>query len=103
MPNLCVCGVILDDSEPQDVNGCILPLGHAEPHEFVTRDGEHWQWETDFDCSCEHCMRGEGDYCTNYWCKPTSETEDGSTASKVQKTDTARFGIAWPEGARGRE
>lgn len=31
------------------------------------------QWETDWDCLCEHCIQCEGDYCTIYWRKTNEE------------------------------
>lgn len=68
----CRCG-ILHGSEamlPVDNDGCLLEMGHDGPHEFVDPKGQHWQWETDMECDCEHCMRCEGDYCTVYWKKP---------------------------------
>lgn len=52
-----------------DDDGCILPVGHTGPHEFVTQDGKHWHWETDMECGCEDCMHGDGDYCITYWPK----------------------------------
>lgn len=64
------CGLIHSDGNPVDVSGCILPEGHEGPHEFVASDGGHWLWETDLECTCEHCLQCEGDYCTVYWRKP---------------------------------
>jgi hypothetical protein len=55
--------------DPRDAEGCRLPNNHAGPHEFVAADGRVMQWETDLECSCEHCMEGYGDYCTTYWPK----------------------------------
>ncbi len=55
---------------PTDHKGCHLPRNHAEPHEFVATDGRTYQWETDWECDCDHCMKAEGDYCTTYWSKP---------------------------------
>lgn len=53
-----------------DTTGCTLPEGHDGPHEYVDQHGKRWLWETDLTCTCEHCMRCEGDYCTTYWRKP---------------------------------
>ena len=66
------CGTLHGDypGAPDDTDGCILPSGHIGPHEFVDADGQHWLWETDLECNCEHCMRCDGDYCTLYWEKP---------------------------------
>ena len=71
------CGILHGHGGPQphDDNGCILPEFHDGPHEFVARDGEHWQWETDLECDCEWCSRAEGDYCTTYWRKADSAGE----------------------------
>lgn len=55
----------------EDRQGCLLPLNHGGAHEFVDEYGEHWLWETDLTCDCEHCMQCEGDYCILYWPKPT--------------------------------
>lgn len=66
-----VCGsVVTDLVGPVDNTGCILEDGHTGPHEFISTDGEHWLWETDMECNCEHCMRCDGDYCFDYWKKP---------------------------------
>jgi hypothetical protein len=70
------CG-ILHGKEPSfhDDHGCVLPINHDGPHEFVDRDGQRWQWETDLACECEWCMRAEGDYCTIYWQKDEASGE----------------------------
>ena len=69
---LCPCGIFhgYDDSQAVDTEGCLLPTEHDGPHEFVAPNGQHWLWETDMECDCEHCMQLEGDYCTIYWKKP---------------------------------
>ena len=63
------CAIIhaYDDRIAQDTTGCCLPVGHPGPHEFVTAQGRRYQWETDFDCDCDHCKQADGDYCTTYW------------------------------------
>lgn len=67
------CGILHgSENYPEDADGCILPEGHAGPHEFIDQNGAHWLWETDFQCMCEHCRRCEGDYCTIYWRKPSA-------------------------------
>ncbi len=65
------CGTIFSDDGPgpKDADGCRLPVGHAEPHEFVAADNSVICWETDLTCDCDHCMRAEGDYCMIYWPK----------------------------------
>lgn len=77
MLSTCVCGTLHHKGEmlPVDEEGCILPAGHDGPHEFVDSSGQHWLWETDFDCDCEHCMSCEGDYCTTYWPKPATDAQ----------------------------
>jgi hypothetical protein len=72
-----VCGIIHSNQvfQPHDDDGCVLPSNHEGPHEFVARDGESWQWETDLSCECEWCMKCEGDYCTTYWRKADSGGE----------------------------
>lgn len=64
-----ICGIIFDQAAylPEDVCGCHLKVGHEGPHEFKSTDGNLYQWETDFDCTCEHCMLCEGDYCSTVW------------------------------------
>lgn len=64
-----VCGYVVMDIDLIDDKGCILEYGHTGPHEFISTDGEHWLWETDMECTCEHCMQCEGDYCFDYWKK----------------------------------
>lgn len=64
-----LCGIIhsSDGVSPKDGQGCLLPIGHEGQHEFVAADGRHFQWETDLECDCEHCLEAQGDYCTTYW------------------------------------
>jgi hypothetical protein len=70
------CGVLHGNgAHPRDPDGCVLPEHHEGPHEYVARDGEHWQWETDLECECEWCMTAQGDYCTTYWRKSDSSGE----------------------------
>lgn len=66
---LDVCGVCFfnDGTPPHDRTGCVLPNGHEGPHEFVCTSGSRYRWETDMECTCEHCMRCDGDYCSTYW------------------------------------
>jgi hypothetical protein len=67
-----ICGILHGDGygAPDDKDGCILPVNHTgQPHEFVANDGTVYQWETDLECECDHCMRAEGDFCTTYWKK----------------------------------
>lgn len=75
------CGILhgSDGPYPPDRHGCVLPDGHDGPHEFIDPDGQHWLWETDMECDCDHCMRCEGDYCTIYWRKPEAP-QGGSNA-----------------------
>lgn len=54
---------------PTDDHGCRLPVNHAGPHEFLATDRRVYQWETDWECTCEECMGGDGDFCTTYWPK----------------------------------
>lgn len=64
------CGILFDDLVAEkDATGCQLPMGHQGPHEFVSEFGVTYQWETDLECDCDHCMKAEGDYCTTYWRK----------------------------------
>lgn len=69
------CGLIQTEAVGvKDPFGCRLPCGHEGPHEFVSTEGEVFQWETDWDCDCEDCMSGEGDFCTVYWSVDGSAT-----------------------------
>lgn len=70
------CGVLFTNEglPPIDVTGCQLPSGHGGPHEFVARNGARYQWETDWDCTCESCLSADGDYCSIYWQKDPSAT-----------------------------
>ena len=64
------CGILFRQNspvEPDDVSGCLLPVGHDGPHKFRDPNGEVWAWETDLECDCEHCRQADGDYCTIYW------------------------------------
>jgi len=71
MPRLC--SILFDagygGASPSDCEGCRLPSGHDGPHEFVDTTGVAWQWETDWECDCETCREGEGDYCSIFWRK----------------------------------
>lgn len=53
--------------DPKDKHGCILPNNHDGPHKFLDEDGQKWAWETDLNCSCEHCIKADGDYCADFW------------------------------------
>jgi len=67
---MSACGIFHGESHsPTDTTGCLLPIGHEGPHEFLAGDGRRWLWEADMDCVCEHCTQCEGDYCTTYWPK----------------------------------
>lgn len=69
-PTEDVCSLMFTDGLPwdsKDSKGCRLPEGHSGHHEFVAADGRVWCWETDLTCTCDHCMRFEGDYCVTYW------------------------------------
>jgi hypothetical protein len=61
-----------DNLQPVDNDGCILADNHSGPHEFIDPSGQHWLWETDLSCECDHCLQCEGDYCTTHWRKPHS-------------------------------
>lgn len=66
------CAIIFNNADgdfARDENGCRLAAGHDGPHEFVATTGKIWQWETDWECVCEHCVQCEGDYCSTYWLK----------------------------------
>lgn len=68
------CGIIhpYGKGAEADRHGCLLPKGHSAPHEYISEGGERYQWETDLECDCEHCMQCDGDYCTIYWPMPTT-------------------------------
>ena len=73
--------------EPEDATGCTLEIGHDGPHEFVTPEGETYQWETDWECGCEECMKEDGDMCYLYGIKtPNAKLTSGApTAPKPEK------------------
>lgn len=65
-----LCGVLHDDlGGERDVTGCRLLVGHGGPHEFLSNRGIEYQWETDLECDCDHCIKADGDYCTTFWRK----------------------------------
>jgi hypothetical protein len=73
---MAICGILNYDAPlVKDVAGCRLPVGHGGPHEFIGSDGATYQWETDWNCDCEHCASAEGDYCTIYWCVAPVEAQ----------------------------
>lgn len=76
------CGIIYSDIFIEDKQGCLLPDDHEGPHEFVASDGITYQWETDFECECDHCMSGEGDYCTLFWPKPSHAKKGAGHAAE---------------------
>lgn len=51
----------------QDKDGCSLPHGHQGPHRFTAASGVKVEWETDWECECEACEAGDGDWCILYW------------------------------------
>ena len=67
MASARTCGILVGQNGLHDKHGCRLPEGHPGPHEFLGRTGDVYQWETDWDCDCEHCKACEGDYCFLYW------------------------------------
>lgn len=78
------CGILFENEGvgPKDEDGCRLPVGHETPHEFVSKSGAVYCWETDLECNCAHCRRNEGDYCSTYW-KLIKATQGGSTNEKA--------------------
>ena len=66
-------------SNVRDPHGCILPMGHQGPHEFVSAGGAEYQWEESACVDCD-CDLEAGECCTEYWLKtathqPTKEAE----------------------------
>jgi hypothetical protein len=59
-----------DGLHADDEQGCVLQAGHRGPHEFADRNGKRWLWEIDWECDCEDCAAGDGDFCTVFWAKP---------------------------------
>ena len=83
------CGTIAENHlmvGAHDEQGCILPIGHAGPHEFVSEDGTHWQWETDMECGCEHCKRCDGDYCISYWQVVPDANAEGESQKRTLRS-----------------
>ena len=56
-----LCAILHGDGfgAPEDRDGCRLPDGHKGPHEFKAADGVIYEWETDLECDCEHCMSAD--------------------------------------------
>ncbi len=93
------CGMCLTDAMVVDLNGCELPDGHPGPHEFKDSKGKVWCWITDLECTCEHCMQCEGDYCTEYWPKvpvKTCSSCDAQSAAEAMEMCNAACGEACP-------
>lgn len=64
------CGICFyGDSVIQDSSGCHLGHGHDSPHEFIDTYNRTWQWETDWECTCEDCLSDDPDFCSIYWLK----------------------------------
>jgi hypothetical protein len=61
-----------------------LSTGHTGPHEFVGADSVVYQWETDLECECSHCMRCEGDYCATYWLKDSAQAAQDGDRTREQ-------------------
>lgn len=74
-----ICGIIFSTEGygPRDPYGCRLDANHTGPHEFVAGCGTAYQWETDWECDCDHCMKCEGDYCSIYWKAERPATQEG--------------------------
>jgi hypothetical protein len=70
---------------PKDTQGCRLPDGHQGPHEFVDERGEVWQWETDWECDCDHCNQCEGDYCMLYWSLRERQQQDARNLGRADE------------------
>lgn len=91
-----ICGIIHTDGmgSPPDENGCHLPVNHGgQPHEYVATDGCTYQWETDLECDCNHCMKCDGDYCTTYWVKDRAPAQ-GAAALRTASTASTAAGEA---------
>lgn len=71
----CACGTMhpAEFSTVVDRDGCIKPIGHVGPHEFVSRSGVVYLWEDAVcdDCDCDLEM---GECCTVYWRKDRLES-----------------------------
>jgi hypothetical protein len=77
-----------------DDHGCVLPLGHKGPHEFIACDDTRWLWETDFECDCEECMKADGDSCILYWSKPAARAKlPALTQGKVPEVDPRQISL----------
>lgn len=68
------CGVIHppEFSNVRDATGCVLEIGHAGPHEFLSVGGIAYQWEEEICTDCD-CDLGAGECCTTYWRKQRTE------------------------------
>ena len=64
------CGLIHppEFSNIRDPNGCLLPIGHPGPHEFVSKGGVSYLWEESPCADCD-CDLEAGECCTEYWRK----------------------------------
>lgn len=65
-----VCGVLFSNfhASPHDETGCTLANGHEGPHQFKGDDGVKYAWETDWECDCPECSKGDpADWCSIYW------------------------------------
>lgn len=68
-----ICGHLFPSyggSDPKDATSCQRPVNHSGPHRFRCENGKTWRWQTDLSCTCEHCMKAEGDYCVDFWLAP---------------------------------
>lgn len=92
MTDATPCGIIVKNLGLDDAHGCRLPEAHTGPHEFVTSGGEVTQWETDFNCQCEHCQACEGDYCISYWPK-TEQLTTAELDAIVRPLATAKYEV----------
>jgi len=91
---------IMHSEEPSfvDTKGCILPVGHDGPHEFIdATTGTVWRWETNLECTCEWCMQYQGDYCTTYWRK----ADDERLAAAEAEFASWITALGVPEGGNG--
>jgi len=59
-----VCGTMAGNGQmvgQEDRQGCLLSLNHKGGNEFADQNGIRWQWETDLEGDCDHCMQFVGD------------------------------------------
>lgn len=47
-----ICGIIFPRNDISDVTGCLKLEAHNDAHVCQSSDGNYYEWEDDYNCTC---------------------------------------------------